>query len=80
MTGDNQTQRASDEQAAAKKKSRLIAIEGIDGSGKGTQARILVERIRQTGRKVELISFPALRRDVLRAARRIVSERRIWIA
>ncbi|QDU79456.1 Thymidylate kinase [Polystyrenella longa] len=36
----------------------LIAIEGIDGSGKGTQAKLLLESFRQTGRSAELISFP----------------------
>ncbi|MFN0051823.1 MAG: dTMP kinase [Planctomycetales bacterium] len=38
--------------------SRLIAIEGIDGSGKGTQAQRLVERYRQAGISAELMSFP----------------------
>ena len=38
--------------------ARLIAIEGIDGSGKGTQARRLVDRLKQTGCRAALISFP----------------------
>lgn len=36
----------------------LIAIEGIDGSGKGTQAAALAERLEQDGRTVTLIRFP----------------------
>lgn len=36
----------------------LIAIEGIDGSGKGTQARSLVDRLEVSGRKTALLSFP----------------------
>ncbi len=36
----------------------LIAIEGIDGSGKGTQAKLLHERLLETGVRSELISFP----------------------
>ena len=36
----------------------LIAIEGIDGSGKGTQANRLHERLQETGVRSELISFP----------------------
>jgi dTMP kinase len=36
----------------------LIAIEGIDGSGKGTQAKLLHERLLQSGVRSELISFP----------------------
>ena len=36
----------------------LIAIEGIDGSGKGTQAARLCERLEESGMAVELLSFP----------------------
>ena len=36
----------------------LIAFEGLDQSGKETQAQQLRERLRATGRKVRLISFP----------------------
>ena len=36
----------------------LIAFEGLDQSGKETQAQQLRERLRQGGRKVRLLSFP----------------------
>jgi dTMP kinase len=36
----------------------LIAIEGIDGSGKGTQAARLHEAIQSAGRRSRLLSFP----------------------
>ena len=39
----------------------LIVIEGIDGSGKGTQARQLTERLTAAGRRVQLLSFPRYR-------------------
>ena len=36
----------------------LVAIEGIDGSGKGTQAQMLLERAREEGCTAALLSFP----------------------
>ena len=36
----------------------LIALEGIDGSGKGTQSAQLVEALRRQGQSVESLSFP----------------------
>ncbi|RLF55064.1 MAG: dTMP kinase [Thermoplasmata archaeon] len=38
--------------------SPFIVIEGIDGSGKGTQARLLKERLEDLGRNVVLTSEP----------------------
>ena len=36
----------------------LIAIEGIDGAGKGTQAGRLVSTLREMGRRVDTLQFP----------------------
>ena len=36
----------------------LIALEGIDGAGKGTQTARLVQYLAQNGRRVALFSFP----------------------
>lgn len=36
----------------------LVAVEGIDGAGKGTQARRLVESLASGGHRSRLISFP----------------------
>lgn len=40
------------------KKGKLIAIEGIDGSGKNTICALLIERLRKEEHHVETISFP----------------------
>lgn len=37
---------------------RLIAFEGLDQSGKQTQAELLRDRLKQDGRKSRLVSFP----------------------
>jgi dTMP kinase len=39
----------------------LIVIEGIDGSGKGTQARQLTDRLIAAGHRTQLLSFPRYR-------------------
>jgi dTMP kinase len=36
----------------------FVAVEGLDGSGKTTQADLIVKTFRQTGRDAELIHFP----------------------
>lgn len=36
----------------------LIALEGIDGSGKGTQSQRLLQTLRADGHRVALLSFP----------------------
>ena len=37
---------------------RLIVLSGIDGSGKATQAGLLLQRIREAGREGEILDFP----------------------
>ena len=39
-------------------KGKLLVIDGLDGSGKETQAKLLAKRLKDQGRKVMTISFP----------------------
>ncbi len=39
-------------------KGKLIVIAGTDGSGKGTQVKLLVEKIKKNGYDVEITDFP----------------------
>jgi len=41
-----------------KKNGLFIVIDGVDGSGKATQTKLLVERLRKEGQEVEKIDFP----------------------
>lgn len=43
---------------ASKKKGKIIVIEGIDGSGKQTQSKLLTEYLKQKNKSVQLQSFP----------------------
>ncbi len=40
------------------KKGKFIVIDGTDGSGKATQTKELIKRLRKNGRKVKTIDFP----------------------
>lgn len=44
--------------------AKTIAIEGIDGSGKGTQARLLVEGLKRYGVSGSVVSFPRYKETV----------------
>lgn len=39
-------------------KGKFIVIEGTDGSGKGTQVRLLIKRLHEVGVPVEMVDFP----------------------
>lgn len=40
------------------KKGAFIVIDGIDGAGKATQTKLLVETLKAQGKKIETIDFP----------------------
>ena len=37
---------------------KFIVIDGLDGSGKGTQSELLAKRLAEAGKRVRLLSFP----------------------
>ena len=41
-----------------RRRGRLIVIEGADGTGKATQSRLLIRRLRREGYAIERIAFP----------------------
>ncbi len=45
------------------KKGKLIVIEGLDGSGKATQSKLLVELLQAQGASVRKVSFPNYESD-----------------
>ena len=47
----------------ADKRCRLIVIDGLDGSGKQTQTKLLCERLTAAGYRVRLLSFPDYQSD-----------------
>lgn len=48
----------NDQRAESYKRATVINIEGIDGSGKQTQAIMLAQKLTNEGKKVSIISFP----------------------
>jgi len=48
-------------------KGQIIVIDGTDGSGKATQTKLLIEKLRSMGRDVETIDFPRYSTNVLGA-------------
>ena len=40
------------------RKGKFIVIDGTDGSGKGTQTKLLIEKLRKEGKKVRELDFP----------------------
>lgn len=40
------------------RRGKLIVIDGSDGVGKATQTKLLVERLKKSGKKVETMDFP----------------------
>ncbi len=52
---------------------RFIVIEGTDGSGKETQARMLCDSILAAGKNVRYISFPCYESDSSYAVRMYLS-------
>lgn len=47
----------------AQNHSKLIVIDGLDGSGKATQTKLLCERLQQQGYKARTVSFPDYESD-----------------
>jgi len=43
------------------KQGKLIVIDGVDGSGKNTQADLLIKHLRRDGKKVKVMDFPRYR-------------------
>lgn len=47
------------------KRGKLIVIDGSDGSGKATQTKILVERLRAAGKRTETLDFPRYKDNLI---------------
>jgi dTMP kinase len=58
----------------------LIAFEGLDQSGKQTQAEQLRDRLIESGRQVKLLSFPAYDTPIGREIRQALAGAREWDA
>ena len=58
----------------------LIAFEGLDQSGKQTQTERLRDRLIDTGRQAQVLSFPAYETPIGAEIRRALAGARDWAA
>ncbi len=49
---------ATKDKKPKRRKGKFVVIDGIDGAGKATQTKLLVEALRAKGKKVETVDFP----------------------
>ncbi len=63
MVRTTHTPRLTSHRSKRSRKGKLIVVEGADGTGKATQAELLVDHLRRSGKRVRYYDFPQYHRN-----------------